>query len=73
MPPLTVRIQAVETPLAAGRAAELRCRVTGSRPAAQITWWTGDRQLPTDLHKVTTKTLRKPTQLNLTQPDWNLT
>jgi hypothetical protein len=32
-------------PLVAGMRTELQCRSTGSRPAAQISWWKGSQRI----------------------------
>ncbi|XP_045537741.1 nephrin [Papilio machaon] len=43
--PLTVQILNKSQQLSADRSYEVECKATGSRPAAQVTWWKGTRQL----------------------------
>ncbi|XP_022258822.1 kin of IRRE-like protein 3 [Limulus polyphemus] len=43
--PKTVKVQSSKRPLSADVEVELRCSSSGSRPAADITWWKGNEQL----------------------------
>ncbi|XP_076325658.1 protein turtle homolog B-like isoform X2 [Tachypleus tridentatus] len=45
--PKTVKIQSLKRPLSANKEVELRCSSSGSRPAADITWWKGNEELQT--------------------------
>lgn len=50
--PVEVEIVRQERQLSAGKEVELVCAARGSRPAARITWWRGDTQIPNVEHTV---------------------
>lgn len=43
--PVDVRIDPTRQPLSAGQEYEFTCMAAGSRPAAIITWWKGNKQM----------------------------
>lgn len=45
MKPVDVRIDPTRQPLSAGQEYEFTCMAAGSRPAAIITWWKGNKQM----------------------------
>ena len=53
--PLSVEILgSAAAPVSAGKTYHLVCRTFGSRPAANISWWIGDRRLTGDSQAVRT-------------------
>ncbi|XP_072930220.1 neural cell adhesion molecule 1-A-like [Epargyreus clarus] len=47
--PLTVQILNKNRQLSADRSYDVRCKTTGSRPEAQVTWWKGTKPLKKDV------------------------